>query len=442
MLKNIKQIKNLKNKTVLLRGDLDAPIKNGRVVDNFRLMRLLPTIKYLVKNGSKVIIIGHLGRPGGKIMEKFSMKPVAEELRKLLRVDKLCKKSIKSTFVIPCLTRNPVFNNGSRIKCGMTKKEFNGFKIYIISPNICLLENLRFYKGEEKNDLKFSKKLAGFADIYVNDAFANSHREHSSIVGISKLLPSYAGLNFEIEIKNLEKVIKNPKKPAVAIIGGMKLKTKLPLIKKLSDNFDYILVGGRLGIEMEKLPNPSCQQSVIPRLTRDPETSGFSLNKWIPPVSHSARRGGHQAPCLPCLQDRQAAGRRNDKKNFDCVSGYLGNIIVPLDYIGAGKFDIGKKTIKLYTEILEKAKTVVWNGPMGKFEDKKYMNGTRSIANAIKKSKAYSVVGGGDIISALHKLKMLDEFDFVSTGGGAMLEFLEKGDLVGLEALSFKSCGD
>jgi len=362
MLKTIKQIKNLKNKTVLLRGDLDVPVKNGKIVDDFRLRRLLPTIQYLAGEGADIIIMGHLGRPGGQRDDAFSIKPVVDELGQLLDEDLRKQKNKK------------------------TKKQFNDFKHYCITEDICLLENLRFYKGEEKNDLKFAKRLAGLADIYVNDSFANSHRKHASIVGVAKFLPAYIGLNFEQEVKVLSRVIKNPKKPSVAILGGVKLETKLPLIKKLSDDFDYVLVGGRLGIEMEKLP----------------------------PLTPPYKGGGHALPLL-CKK--------------------VGQIVLPVDYVGTGKFDIGKKTIKLYTEILKNAKTVVWNGPMGKFEDKKYMAGTRAIANSIKKSKAYSVVGGGDVISALHHLEMLDKLNFVSTGGGAMLEFLEKGDLVGLRAL-------
>ncbi|MFH1192411.1 MAG: phosphoglycerate kinase [bacterium] len=346
----INQIKNLKNKTVLLRGDLDVSIKNGKVADDFRLKRLLPTIQYLNKKGAKIIIMGHLGRPNGEVVESLSLKPVREELRKLLDI----KKEIRNW-----------------------KLEIGGFSGFSITENIILLENLRFYEGEENNDLKFAKALSEMGNIYVNDAFANSHRKHASVAGITKFLPSYAGLNLAKEVEVLSKCFKNPKRPAVAIMGGAKIETKLPLIKKMSEKFDYVLVGGRLGIEMKK-----GQKSKVK-----------SQKLW--------------------------------KKN----------IILPVDYVGSEKYDIGERTIKVFTGILRNAKTVIWNGPMGKYEDKRYIKGTKEVAKAIINSKAYAVAGGGDIISALDKLKMIDEFDFISTGGGAMLEFLERGDLVGLKEL-------
>lgn len=341
----IKQIKNLKNKTVLLRGDVDVPLKNGKVADDFRLERLLPTIEYLNKKGAKIIIMGHLGRPKGKIVESLSVKPMGDELQKLMRVN---KKEIRNW-----------------------KLEIGDFRGFPITENIFLLENLRFNEGEEKNDLKFAKKLAELGDVYINDAFANSHRKHASIVGITKYLPSYAGLNLEREITVLKKVMENPKRPAIAIMGGAKMETKLPLINKMSKKFDYVLVGGKLSLEIEKLE--------IKKLGK--------------------------------------------------------NIILPVDYAGDGNLDIGRRTIKFFSDILMNVKTVIWNGPLGMFEDKRYMKGTKAIAEAIVKSKAYAVTGGGDVISALDKLNMTDEFDFISTGGGAMLEFLEKGTLIGIEAL-------
>lgn len=364
----IKQIKNLKNKTVLLRGDLDVPLKNGKAADDFRLKRLLPSIEYLNKKGAKIIIMGHLGRPDGEVVASLSMNPVAEELIKLLGVSKKEQK-LSSRAESHCHHERSIAESrdlftDSSTAVGMT----NSFKYYSIKENIFLLENLRFYAGEEKNDLKFAKKLAALGDIYVNDAFANSHRKHASIAGITKYLPSYAGLNLVQEVKVLKKVMEKPKRPAVAIMGGVKLETKLPLIEKLAGKFDYVLVGGRLGLEM------------------------------------------------------------SSKKQ---------NIILPVDYAGSGKFDIGKRTIKLFTGILSKAKTIIWNGPMGKYEDKRYLKGTKEVAVAIINSKAYSVAGGGDVIFALDKLKMIDEFDFISTGGGAMLEFLERGTLAGLKELGF-----
>ncbi|MFH0854670.1 MAG: phosphoglycerate kinase [bacterium] len=353
----IKQIKNLKNRTVLLRGDLDAPLKNGKVADNFRLKRLLPTIEYLSDKSAKIIIIGHLGRPGGKFVKELSVKPVAEELKRLLNI------------------KNKKIRN---LKLEIRNLEFKGF---FIKENICLLENLRFYKGEESNNLKFAEKLAGLGDIFINDAFANSHRKHASIAGVAKYLPAFAGLNLMEEIRILSKAMSNPKRPAVAILGGAKLETKLPLITKMAEKFDYVLAGGKLSIEM-------------------------SLKK----------------------QKNKEARKQN--------------IVLPIDYVGAGKFDIGEQTIKLYVEILKKAKTIIWNGPMGKYEDERYSRGTRAIAKAISLGNANTIVGGGDLIAALGQIKMLNKMDFVSTGGGAMLEFLENGTLDGLKAIGFYKYSD
>lgn len=369
MLKRIRKVKNLKNKKVLLRGDLDVAIENGKIKDDFRLKRLVPTIKYLLKQKTEVIIMGHLGRPYGKFNNEFSMRPIAEKFKNLMKVS-FEKNKTKTK------TKNKLKKEKSN-KTAATEwgdlEENENFYSYDISPDISLLENLRFYPGEEKNDENFSKKLASLGDVYVNDAFSVSHRKHSSVFGIAKFLPSYAGLNLEQEIENLSKCLRNPKKPAIAIMGGAKIETKLPLIEKMSKIFDYVLVGGKLGLEIK------------------------SLNKKLD-----------------------------------------NNIILPLDY-AEGDFDIGKETIKSFKKIIQNSKTVVWNGPLGKFEEKKYLKGTKEIANSVLESGAYSIIGGGDTIAALNNLKILEKFCFVSTGGGAMLEFLEKGNLPAIEVLGFEN---
>lgn len=339
---------NVKNKKVLVRVDFDVAMdKNNQVIDGFRIAKSLPTINYLQTRGAIVILISHLGRPKTNSLEdrrKFGLEPVAKYIQK--------EYGLKIKFINDCIG-NKVWSEIDALKSG----------------EVALLENLRFYKQEEKNDLKFAKDLASLADIYVNEGFGASHRRHSSYVGITKFLPSYAGLLLEKEVLTLSKILNNPKKPAVAIIGGVKLETKLPLIKSLAKKNDYILVGGRIGLKLK----PSSKKTIL-----------------------------------------------------------------PIDYQGENKFDIGEKTIAIFKEIIKKAKTIVWSGPMGMFENKRFETGTKEIGIAVAKSKAFKVVGGGDTIAALDKYKLFSKMDFVSTGGGAMLEFLSGDKLPGIEALKNK----
>lgn len=348
--KNMRTIRGVRviNKRVLVRVDFDVAMdKNNQITDGFRIAKSLPTIDYLIKNKAKVILMSHLGRPKAglpKDRKKFGLEPVVKYIQK--------NYGLKIKFIDDCVGKSA---------CQKINVLKNG--------EVALLENLRFYQGEEKNDLKFAKSLASLADIYVNDGFGASHRKHASYVGITKFIPSYAGLLLEKEVSILSKILKNPQKPAVAIIGGVKLETKLPLIKSLAEKYDYILIGGRIGLKIKP----------------------------------------------------------DNKK-----------IILPADYRGKNKFDIGEKTIVIFKEIIKKAKTIVWNGPMGMFENKRFETGTKEIGIAIAKSKAFKVAGGGDTIAALDKYKLFNKMDFVSTGGGAMLEFLGGDKLPGIEALKNK----
>lgn len=320
-MKSIKEA-DISNQTrVLVRADLDVPIENGKILDTFRLDCLLPTLRLLQEKQAKIIICGHLGRPDGKYVEELSTK------------------HLKSYF---------------------DEKLGEG--------NYEILENLRFNPDEEENSEEFSQELANYADIYVNESFANSHREHASIVGVARILPSYAGLRLFEEVEVLSKVLKKADRPLVAIIGGAKIETKKPVIQKFLEISDKVLVGGRLGLDWkEQIPQ---------------------------------------------------------------------NLLLPVDYAGEDK-DIGPETIKLFSEEISKAKAIVWAGPLGMFEEEAFGNGTREIGNDIVNSQAFSVVGGGDTVSALQKFGILEKFNFVSTGGGAMLEFLVKGNLPGLEALGY-----
>ena len=340
---------NLESKTVLLRADLDDLDATDN--DDFRLWALVPTIDYLLENQCKIIIIGHRGRPNGKLDSRLSLLPIFENLKKIL-VD---SKVNSFQFFADICDFSDTCNDDS---CEIIKNLFN--------CDIVVMENLRFCPGEESNDEEFAKKLAGLADIFVNDAFANSHREHASMIGIPKFLPSYMGLRITEEIKVLSEAVKDPKHPAVAIIGGAKAATKIPCIEHLSKIYDYVLIGGRIGI-------------VYPK----------------------------------------------DDKQFIMEDKKIGNVIFPVDYAGNEQYDIGENTIEKYKGIISKAKTIIWNGPMGKFEDDEFLNGTREIVEAVINSKAHTVIGGGDTISALNKLKIpLDKFNWVSTGGGAMLRQL------------------
>jgi len=338
MLKTIKEA-YLINKTVLLRADLDIP--EG---EDFRLKALIPTIDYLLENNCKIIIIGHRGRPNGILDSRLSLLPVLENLKKVLKESKVNSFQF---FADVCE------GDASEIIQGMS------------ACDILMMENLRFCSGEEANDEEFAKRLAKFADVFVNDAFA-SYRKHASIVGIPKFLPSYIGLRMAEEIKVLSEAMKNPKRPAVAIIGGAKVETKAPCIDNLSKIYDHVLIGGRIGLVSVE-----------------------------------------------------------DEKPFMIEDRKINNVIFPVDYIGDRQYDIGKNTIEKYKEIISKAKTIIWNGPMGKFEDDDFMNGTKEIAEAIIASGVHTVIGGGDTIAALNKLKIpLDKFNWVSTGGGAMLNQL------------------
>lgn len=330
---NLPTLDNLKvkGKRVLLRLDLDAPVDNGKVLEDARLYAAVLTFKYLFENkAAQITVLGHRGRPQGKVDESLSLVPVGKRLDEIL-------------------------------------KEMLGQEIVEQTP-ILLEENLRFNKGEESNDIEFAKELAKKGDIYVNDAFAVSHRESASIVGLPKLLPHAAGFHLQEEVENLSRVLVNPKQPVVFIISGGK-PDKATLIEKLLDHAEFVLVGGVVA----KYVNSYC---------------------------------------------REKDGRM---------------CIVAAHLTPDGK-EITPDSAQNFVKIIGAAGTIVWNGPMGDI-DSGYWDGTKIVANAVAKSRGYKIVGGGDTIHALHTLGLSDKMDFVSTGGGAMLEFLAYGDLPGLQAL-------
>jgi len=356
-LQNIK----IKGKIVLLRADLD--ISDG---GDFRLEAGIPTIKYLLENDCKTVIIGHRGRPNGNYDVALSLRSIFEKLKKYFP-----KKNADDFKFCADISKDSVLKIISDMRAG----------------NILMLENLRFYSGEEANSADFAQKLASFADIFVNDAFAVCHRKHASIVGIPNLLPSCAGIRLEKEIRILSDAMNAPKHPAVAIIGGAKIETKVPVISELAKIYDYILVGGKIGLSF-----------------RHPEE--YST---IGEDDEGSRE----------IQER------------------MKNVLFPVDYVGENKFDIGEKTIENFKEIIKSAETIIWNGPMGKFEDREFIHGTKEIAYAIIESQSNSIVGGGDTIAAINNLEIdVDNFGWVSTGGGAMLKMMSGEKLAGIEALN------
>jgi len=384
----LKTFKNLglENKRVLLRVDFNVPVKNGKVIDATRIDLVLPTIKCLQKKKAKIIIISHFGRPKGKRIKKYSLQPVYKNLK--LKIKHL--KFISDYF-------------GKKVET-VIKNMKNGEAI--------LLENLRFYPGEKENDKNFAKNLARFADIYINDAFSVCHREHASIVAITKFLPSYAGFLLEKEIKNLSAMIKKPRHPFIVIIGGVKISTKLGAIKNLAKFSNKILIGGALANNFLKASNYNIGNSIYEKemITESKKLLRKYRNKLILPEDFKI----------------------DFKKNI------FSKKISELNKIKARKFlilDIGHRTIEIFTDIIRSAKMVVWNGPMGYIEKKPFDQGTKKIAQAIfANKKAKIVIGGGETLEIL-KRKIKRKNIFISSGGGAMLKFLEGKILPGIKPL-------
>lgn len=393
---NIENFKDadLKNKTVIVRVDFNVPLKAGKVSDKTRIIESLPTIKYLLKQQCKIILISHLGRPDGKVSQEFSLEPVAKELSRLL-----FKKVLFATDCIgPEAER--VCN---RLKTGQ----------------IALLENLRFHDGEEANNIQFAKQLSNLGDIYINDAFGTAHRAHASTVGITKFLPSYAGHLLLKEIENLSKLFNNIKYPFTLIVGGAKIDTKIDVITSFAGKADFFLMGGGiantfLASKGQKLGSSLVQKDKIETAQ---EITRLLLRK-------------HKNLILP--GDYLLAEKISDsaKTQNSESKKLLANQKI---------LDIGKQSAKQFASIISKSKTIVWNGPMGVYEFKPFRQGTKIVAKAIAsatKKGAFSLLGGGDTIDALKILKISPkQFSHVSTGGGAMLEFIEKGTLPGIEAL-------
>ena len=392
-MKSIKDHRNLDDKYVLLRLDLNVPLNNGIVTDQTRIDKILPIINFLLSKNSRIIIISHVGRPNGKKNNNLSMRPICKNLE-----DKINKK-IK-------LINNDIFK---------LKKE-DLFKDK--EDEIIFLENIRFYKEEEKNDSSFAKQLASLADLFVNDAFSCSHRTHTSVSKITEFLPSFAGLQLEAELNALKKVTSEIKKPVTCIIGGSKISTKIGIIKNLIPKFNNIIIVGGMannilhhkGNEIGKSIKEENCESIIEEIFEKSKQHSCSITF---PIDVLVGKN---------LKSNSEVKELNEINEDDLI------------------LDIGPKTINTIKKVIEKSETVLWNGPAGYFENPNFANGSYEIAKAIvKKNKnksIYSVVGGGDTISLINKINVIKNFNFVSTAGGAFLEYLEGKDLPGIKALS------
>ena len=389
---NIKDFKDLNQKIVLLRLDLNVPLKQGIITDETRIDKILPTIQFLLMKKSKILIVSHVGRPKGNINKDLSLKPICENLEKKI------KKKIQ-------LVSDDIFK--------LKRKDL--FK----DPDnqIVFLENIRFYREEENNDLNFSKHLASFADLFVNDAFSCSHRAHASVCKVAKFLPSYAGLQLETEVNALKKVTTEIKKPITFIIGGSKISTKIGIIKNLIPKFNNIIIVGGMANNILNFNGNKIGKSI----------KEDNCGKIINEIFDTSKKYS----CTITYPEDVMVGKHLEDKSKKKEL----NEITDDDLI----LDIGPKTTKKIKDIIEKSKTVLWNGPAGYFENPNFANGSYEIAKTIiKKNKSksiYSVVGGGDTIAVLNQINAIKNFNFVSTAGGAFLEYLEGKELPGIKAL-------
>jgi phosphoglycerate kinase len=373
-MKSIKEIESLKGKRVLVRVDFNVPILNNKVVDDFRIQKAIPTINFLAKKGAIVILISHAGEDGTQ-----SLDVIAKVLKKYV-------------------------DNATFIKSTILSDETEELVKKLKPGSVTLLENIRREVGEKKNDVSFARGLSRLGDIYVNDAFSVSHRSHASVVSVAKFLPSFAGLQLVDEVKHLSIVSEDPKHPFLFILGGAKFETKLPLVKKYLPTADSLFIGGALSNQVFIEQGYEVGLSLV-------EQKNYNLPKLV------------KNPKIILPIDLLVS--ENKKTHFTKPNNITKN-----EHI----YDIGPETIKKLEEEISKAKLILWNGPLGRLEEG-FDAGTKALLKAIAKSKAISIIGGGDTVEVISKFKMEKDFTFVSTGGGATLEFLAKGTLPGIKAL-------
>ncbi|WP_415284907.1 phosphoglycerate kinase [Candidatus Pelagibacter sp. Uisw_130] len=392
-MRNIQDETNLNQKKVLLRLDLNVPLDNGKITDTTRIDKILPTINFLLKSEAKIIILSHVGRPNGKIVNEFSLKPICEDLKNKLNENiRLVSKNIKE------IKSTDLFNEQDE--------------------KIVILENIRFYEEEEKNDNSFAKHLASLADIYVNDAFSCSHRAHASIFEITKFIPSYAGLQLNLEIDALSKITSEIQRPITCIIGGSKISSKINIIKNLIAKFDNIIIVGGMANNILKYKE-------------------YEIGKSI-----------QEDNCDKIIEEIFSLSKKENCKIIYPVDVAVGKNLVgsaeikEINNISKDELilDIGPKTIKAINLLIEESSTILWNGPAGYFENPNFAKGSIEIAKKIieknKNNTIYSVAGGGDTVSLLNSIEAISDFNFVSTAGGAFLEYLEGKELPGIKALN------
>ena len=385
---------DVKGKKVLVRCDFNVPQdENGVITDNRRIVSALDTIKYLLDNNAKVILCSHLGRPKGEFKKEFSLAPIALELSKLLG------KEVKLATDVIGENAQALVNN-------------------IAEGEVVLLENVRFHREETDNEPEFAKKLSSFAEIFVNDAFGTAHRAHASTAGVADYLPSVSGFLIEKELNFMGDTLNNPERPFMAILGGRKVSDKIGVIEALIEKVDTLMIGGAMAYTFFKAMGYEVGNSIC-------ELDKLDLAKEL--MAKAEAKGVKLM--LP------VDTRIGKEFKADTESKVVAYTEIPDGWEG---FDIGDETIKMYVEELAKAKTVVWNGPVGLFEFDQFAIGTNSLAKALGDSNAVTIIGGGDSAAAIEKLGISDKFSHISTGGGASLEFLEGKKLPGIECLENK----
>ena len=395
MKKTVRDIE-VKGKKALVRCDFNVPMQDGKITDDIRITSALPTIKYLVEHGARVILMSHMGRPKGEAKMEYTLKPVAERLTELLGQEVFFNS-------VPEVVNQQVIDTAAALKEGQ----------------VMLLENVRFRKEETKNEAGFAKELAQLGDLFVNDAFGTAHRAHCSTAGVADYLPAVSGFLIEKEVKFLGDALENPNRPFVAIMGGAKVGDKIPVIENLLKKVDTLVIGGGMSYTFFKAMGLEIGTSILDeesvalagKLMEKAKDAGVNM---ILPVD------------VVCAKEFD-----NNSEKLTCEIN-----AIPADRMG---MDIGPKTIEVIRDELSKAKTVVWNGPMGVFEMPSFAEGTKQVAAALAESSAATIIGGGDSAAAVEQFGYADKMTHISTGGGASLEFLEGKVLPGIAVLEEKA---